>query len=255
MTDPALDMSWESMDATGVHEPRDPSTWLGRRSYGFGASEAHALLVICGKRFGDTAPRWMLDEYIRETKTRWGTMPFLLARKAGLRRATKPTSVTRAGTERERDVVAVWRETAHEITPLIDAASIRHTDDVPTEWMPIVDRECPQLTCTPDAWARDVISGDLVDVQIKCSTESYGTRYGGAPPHVITQLCATNACTGGRSSLLIEGVQWSADWRADGPVVAWPVERDDSVIADVRECARQCWERVRQVRALREAEV
>lgn len=232
-------------------DPRSPATWLGRRAYSFGASEAHALLVICGKRSADTCPRWMLDELVKETRTRFGAVPMLLARKAGLRRAQTQKRIMQIGTRREVEVLDHFRrEQAHLYD--LDADSIKHAFDVPDEWMPLIDRQCPQLASTPDAWGREIYEGLLIVIEVKCSYEPYAQRYGRCPPYYETQVQARMGAELGARGLLIEGEAWSNERVPDGPVTPWKIDRDDAVIDEVRACARELWPQVEALRAQKE---
>ena len=251
MTDALPSFDNEAMYEAPTCEPRDASTWLGRRAYHFGASEAHALLVICGKRSADTAPRWMIDEAIKETRTRFGSVPMLLARKAGLRRATRRNALMQAGIDREQELLERFRA-EHAASLMIDPASITHGSVVPREWFPLCDRQCRELASSPDdGWGRDMIDGSLVVLEEKCSYESYEHKYGGLPEYYRSQLVVRMGCEGASRSVLIEGVRWSNNRVPDGPVVPYEAQPDEALLHEIRSCARDLWTEVERLRARR----
>jgi hypothetical protein len=245
---PSCDPAAMAADLEAPGDPRDAATWLGRRAHHFGASEAHALLVICGKRSVETCPAWMRDELVKETRTRLGAMPMLIARKVGLRRPQTAKRVTTLGTQRERELLEAFR-IEHAASLMIDPDSIMHGSAAPQEWYPLPDRHCPQLACSPDdGWGRDALDGSLVVLEEKCSYESYLRRYGGLPEYYLSQLTVRMAIEGAARAVLIEGTCWSNDRVADGPVVTYEAGLDVALLAEIRACAREQWERVEELR-------
>jgi hypothetical protein len=64
------------------------------------------------------------------------------------------------------------------------------------------------------------------------------------------QVQAQYAVLGATAGGIVEGCGWAADWRGGlGPVVTHPVERNDAIIATIREAAEEGMERVRALKA------
>lgn len=234
-----------ALDVPPVAEPVPPPSdpWLARRALGFGASDVAALLVALGRRHAEDFPAWVRDA-AKPIRTRAGIVPRVLARKAGLAAYEAPSAVALEGIRRERELyseayrqarVAPWVA-----SPGLDPESLTYAPDaIPRECLPLVDRYERALSATPDAWARDLYGG-LVCVELKCSVQAVLHL----PPHYALQVQAQIAVMGAESGLLVVGQQWGASWAPDGPIAAWPVERDDAVIAEIREAAAEGWRRV-----------
>ena len=152
------------------------------------------------------------------------------------------------GNEREREVLERFRARCEAGAYAIDPDSIVHADAVPREWIPLVDRSCPQLASSPDAWGRDIYDGSLVVLEVKCSYEAYMRRYRGPPPHYDAQLQARMACEGGRVAMLIEGEWFANDRHEDGDVIGYDRAYDAITVAEIRAAARQQWEMVEELR-------
>ncbi len=62
------------------------------------------------------------------------------------------------------------------------------------------------------------------------------------------------AVMGGELSAVVEGAGWAAEWTGGtGPVRTWGdgdalIERDEALIAEVRECCDEGWARVEALR-------
>lgn len=231
--------------AAPVQPPADP--WLARRALGWGASDVPALLIALGARPADGAPRYIADRarVLRQTRG----YPRLIAEKALL---VAPYATGRAatrGTARERELLAHWRtllehgqyycDDERDVVP----ESVTHADALLRCAWPLVDRHCPPLTCTLDAWARDTWGCELV-AELKCSA----TERRELPWYWRDQLQAQLAVTGADYGLLVCGEYWSADYGHDGPVRVWPVQRDEDAIDEIRSAARVGWCMVEEAR-------
>jgi hypothetical protein len=237
-----------------VAPPDDP--WLARRQLTFGASDVPALLVAYGRRDGEAMTRTIRANANLIQLRGLPPTPRLLLEKAGLRRPLKsargPDTPRARGQRLEQQLLREWRVLvgAGQVpdAELLDAASVTHAAAVPREFFPLIDRRCPSLSATPDGWAYDVLGG-LVLLEAKCTVHAAGAP---RPHHVLqvqTQLAVTD-CTVG---LIVEGEGWGAAWKAgadgpSGPIRTWPVERDDEVIAEIREVATEAAARVRELR-------
>lgn len=210
-----------------------PDTWHGRRLLTFGASDVPALLYALGLEEPDaTTPR-----YVREAAGR------LFAVKAGIRKPRKAGAAADRGNDAEPKVVQEWNAGARGSWP-----TIVHASSVPREWLPLIDRHQPRLSCTPDAWCR--VAGELVNVQIK--TDQNAKRV--APDREwVWQVQTECAVTGSGGTLLVYGPGW-ASWNVHDrrPLTAWVIERDDAMIARIRTAAAEGWARVEAMRQGRE---
>ncbi len=248
MNDLALDIATTDaqLDARSVEPARDP--WLARRAYGFGASDVPALLLALGRR-GPDAPRYM-KENAKLVSARGRSVPRLLAEKAGILAPKKAGSAAAVGSAREVELLGEWRRLLEngqfycDAESLIDTTSIKHAGDVPREWFPLVDRTCPALTCTPDAWCRDTL-GELVGVELKCSRDERREL----PWYWRVQKQAQLAVTGETHGLVVCGEGWARGLESIGPIRVWEVARDEDVIAEIRAAAAAAWTVVEQLKA------
>lgn len=227
-----------ALDVPPVAEPVPPPSdpWLARRQLGFGASDTAALLIALGRRHTEDYPAWVRDA-AKPIRTRAGIVPRVLARKAGLAAYEAPSAVALEGIRRERELYsALYRMRYRGLDP----ESLTYAPDAtPRECLPLVDRYERALSATPDAWARDLYGG-LVCVELKCSVQAVLHL----PAHYALQVQAQIAVMGAESGLLVVGQQWGAAWAPDGPIAVWAVERDEAVIAEIREAAAEGWRRV-----------
>lgn len=252
----ALDFSHAAMEPPALSDayrppaPKDP--WLERRTMTIGGSEIGALLAAYGLAPMDAMlPSWLLKENV-EHYQRLG-IPKMLAQKAGLRRRTKGDVKTKdAGNALERELLATYRSTL--ARHRVDPRSIRHADTVPKQWFPLVDRACPALAVTPDAWAR-AVDGELAMIELKCTFKPLAIIR--APWHYRCQLQAEMAVCGARWGLLVMGEEWIAPetatsgWEARrGPVRAFAMGRDEAMIALIRTVATEAWSVVEKLRNL-----
>jgi len=252
--DLALDFSHAGMTPTAEAYAPTPiaDPWLTRRRLTFGASDAAALMIAVGRRPAADFPRWVQDA--ARPIAPW-KQPRLFVEKAGLVGPLKRSRPSELGLERERELVRTWsalvaRGVAGPDAELIDPASIVYVPDViPQELLPFVNRYATALSCSPDMLVRNVL-GVLGVADAKCNTDDYAERYGGAPPHYGLQLQVQMDTCAGEFGLVIEGSGWGAEWRDHddgspcGPVRTWPVEKDDAVIAELREAGEEGAERV-----------
>lgn len=238
--------------------PADP--WLARRALSFGASEVAVLLAALGRRPVESMPSYMQPDVKVTNRTRGVARIF--AQKAGLVAPRKRSAPAQRGLDLEPRLVLLWQQLVgrgHQRgAETIDASSVVYcADALPRELLPLVDRYCPRLTCTPDVLVRDVM-GALVCVDAKCTVRPLSGK-GGVPAHYALQLQAQMAVCGAEWAAILEGEGWSAEWRdvagePAGPVRTWPVERDDALIAEIREAAEEGWRVVERLRAEMEVE-
>ncbi len=239
--------------------------WLARRALTWGASEIATLLVALGMRHAEDFPdRVRKSARVVRGRRSGVKAPRIFLVKAGLEAEYASNGVADTGKARERELFRQWRERVRRGIAGRDASSLDPSslvwalDVLPIEAQPFVDRRCPALSMTPDAWARDVLGG-LVMVDTKCSVHAYGaheTRPGVQPHHVL-QLHGQMAVWDADHGLVVEGEQWGARWRDDGgepmgPIVTWPVPRDEALIGEIRKACALGWERVEELRAQRE---
>ena len=208
--------------------PEDP--WLARRRLTFGASEVPALLLALGLvPPTPTTPKYMVDLAKR-----------LFGVKAGTRKPASAGRAAQMGNDVEVELLRAWNA-----DPCSGYPAASHASSIPREWLPLVDRHCPRLSCTPDAWCRR--SGELVNVQIKTDVGG-GKRM--ITPWWRSQVQAEMAVTGSARSVLLYGGGWACDWmdRRERPV-AWVVERDEVEIERIRSAVIVGWNRVEQIMA------
>lgn len=237
MTDPALSMDLETMEAQArdAAAPVALDPWLERRRLTFGASEALALMIAVGAE----KPWPNTPAYI----TRRAQALFGL--KAGLRVEPRAGQAAALGQDAERPLIERWNRTRPHGFP-----AVTHVDAMPREWLPLIDRECPRLSWTPDGWAR--VLGANMPVEVKTDQRGHRTE----PDRSWRWQCqAAMAVSGAASVLVLYGPEW-ASWRGlDGyerPIVPWVVERDDEMIRRLREAAVVGWQRVEEMRRGRE---
>lgn len=234
------------------------ATWLERRSFGIGASDVPALLIAMGLRDGSDAPRYLTDRarhvVVAGDMSAQQTAPRLFAEKAGLVQPLKVGNAALAGIRREAELIATWRDLLsrsvyygeHERSLI--PRTVRRAE--PVQIMPLVDRRCPVLCATPDAWAEDVIE-QFVVVQAKCS---YGEKRE-LPWWWRDQVLAEMAVTGADWGVLVCGEYWARDGAppGDGPIRSWAIERDEVAISEIRDAARRGWAAVEALKAMEQA--
>jgi len=210
--------------------------WLARRAYGWGASEVAALLLAYDPR--DEETRAARRYHLVDAGIGRHGVPRLVARKAGLAVGRRQSSAMRVGQLREAELLA-HSEVASVYGAIVPA------DAAPREWYPLVDRECPELTATPDGWCRGP-SGELIAAEAKCTRDHPGREL---PWYWRVQLQAQIACMAAAAGLLVCGPGWVTG--ADTSPAWWLVERDAEEIDRVRRVARRAWEDVERIRARR----
>jgi hypothetical protein len=236
--DPTLDFSLDAMEAAidePVPPPEDP--WLQRRALGFGASDMPALVLALVDKTRE-APKYIADRARITNRTRG--YPRIVAEKAGLLAPLASGEAANRGTQRERELLEQWRlRLEHgsfycDAERLIDASRVRHSDVAMRCAMPWVDRFCPPLTATLDAWATDTLGAEVA-VELKCSASERREL----PWYWRTQMLA---------QLAVCGEQWAAWHGNDGPIRCWLVERDESAIDALRVAARAGWSMVEKLK-------
>jgi predicted phage-related endonuclease len=234
--------------------------WLSRRALGFGASDVPVLLIAAGLRSGDDAPKY-ITERTRHVVVGGGIegpelAVRLYAEKAGIVRPLKAGRAAAIGTKRERELLAAWRERLEHGQFYCDeerqiiTSSVRHADVAMRCAMPWVDRHCPRLVATLDGWAEDILDDEVV-LECKCTASERREL----PWIWEVQVQAQLAVSGGAWGLVICGELWAAEWvDVPGPIRAWPVQRDEKVIADIRGAVERGWLEVERLRAAAEKE-
>lgn len=228
----SFDLATMEAEAAEVRAPEAGDPWLTRRLLTFGASEVPALLIALGLDTPTpTTPRYVVDLARR-----------LFGVKAVTRKPQRAGRAAQVGNDVERELLESWNR-----DPRSGWAAATHADAVPREWLPLIDRHCPRLSCTPDAWLRQ--SGELINLQIK--TDVHGGKLA-VTPWWATQVQAEMAVTGAARSVLLYGGGWACDWaERKEPPVAWVVERDEAAIERIRSAVVAGWERVEQIKAAR----
>ena len=272
--DAAIDMSMAAMD--DVEPPEVPvdtgpdAAWRARRQHAFGASEIAALFIALGMRHAEDFPGFVRDEakIIRFGKQR---VSRIFLRKAGLKKPLASTPAMELGSERESELLRQWTERVRRgrcgrEAQMILPETVQYSSVVPREFYPLTAHGLKRLAVTPDAWARDKL-GDLVAIEAKCSFKPYADKYRAAAPHHVLQLHAQMLVLGAESGIAVEGERWcNSYWdvpvvnggepRLDrgpqhepgGPIVTWPVPRDERVIAEIERAIPLGWERVQELK-------
>lgn len=250
----ALDASVFSPEAHAataeeIAAPEDP--WLLRRKGAWGASEVPALLVALGRRDGSTGTKRMRD-HAKRIHTKLGDYPRMVLEKAGARAALSHAG----GGDRERELVATWARLGAKCAPFeLDASSVWHRDDeTPTaRWMaalhPLVDRRCVNLAVTLDAACFDQY-GDRGVIEAKCGDFAGHPHYlheRGLPWFLGTQAVSQMAATDCGFGLVLIGEGWA--YREQGAISAWPVQRDESLVDEIRAACVDGWAMVQEVKS------
>lgn len=223
------------------------SEWHARRAGGFGASDIPALMLALGG-CSEQAPRYLADRAKTISRGKGKGLSRIIAEKAGIVPALSAGSAAARGTARERELLEYWcalisSERSCEASSLMMPASITHADALLRCCWPIVDRRCPRLSATLDAWAVDELGAQVV-IELKCSA----TERLHLPWYWRAQVLAQLAVTGADYGLLVCGEMWSAWHGQDGPVRVWPIERDEGEIDALRELVRRGWAEVEAAR-------
>lgn len=242
MTLADLSCSPESMEADRVAGAPSGDQWLQRRHLLWGASDVPVLFAARGWLSAAALTDAQRKE-LEDCKRGAGRgVPKYLARKAGLMRDKKgqPQHETEAI---EKRLLSLWRERWAEDYG-VDPDSVRHSSDVPREFLPLVCRVCHVLGATPDAWGRDIYDGSLTGIELKAPPDreawaKWGERW-------TVQVHAQNGVCGYSRSLLVCGEEWAIPDRA-GRVTTTEIERDEQAILRTREAAVDAWETVRRL--------
>jgi hypothetical protein len=224
--------------------------------YGIGAGDVAPLMLALGKRDIGSAPRWMREKVA--PMKRMGNEPRFLLEKAGRAKRLAQGSSQTTGVRREAELFLRFVERVeqgHLAGLSIDPDSLVWGGGLPREFSPFFERQSP-LVARPDGWGR-TSDGALVTLSLKCARYGYDRPawWNGittAPWYLETQCQSEMGVLDSRLSLLIVGCGWirdDDDPRDDGDVLVLPVERDDVLIEECRDTARQSWARIQQLRA------
>jgi hypothetical protein len=228
--------------------------------YGIGAGDVAPLMLALGKRDPMTAPSWMRKKVA--PMLRMGNEPRFLLEKAGRVKRLASGDAQKTGVNREAELFLAFVEMVEQDDPKlpdvardIDPDSLVWGGALPREFSPFFERQSP-LVARPDGWGRRR-SGGLVTLSLKCARYGYDRPawWNGiteAPWYLDTQCQSEMGVLDSRHSLLIVGCGWIRDEddpRDDGDVLVLPVERDDVLIEECRDTARQSWARIQQLRA------
>ena len=240
MTDAALDMSIAGMTPAPRNAAAPASPWHARRLEGFGASDVAVLLAVTGRREMSTLPRYLADK-AKPLRTKHGPAPRVVLERCG-RPETKAGPAADIGKARERELLDAWAAT---LTPFddVEPASLRHSSDAPGWVWPYPDRRCPRLAASLDAWGRDSW-GDDIAIELKCSRAVRDAL----PWYWAAQVQAQLAASGLGLGLVVCGQEWSRSMTSTGPIDAWPVDRDEHVIDEIRASVVEAWAMVEKHR-------
>jgi hypothetical protein len=217
---------------------RAPDPWLSRRKLLWGASDLPLLFASRGwLSTGD-----LTKTQCAELQDNRAGIPRYLARKAGLMGDRKGQSQAKTLAS-ELKLLETWTP-RYALAAGVDPASVRHASSWPQEWMPLRDAECDSLGATPDAYGRDVYDGTLVMADCKCPPDDdawsrWGKRWS-------VQMQGQMAVTRASRALVIVGNRWAIPGAA-GSVTHHEVERDESVIARIREACEDAWATVQRL--------
>lgn len=252
-----LELAPEVVDAQ-LAEATPRRKHVSRGAYGFGGGDIAKLFLALGRRPLDSAPRWLREEV--EPMKRMGGHPRFLLQKAGRVKRRKSSHAQDVGVNREAELFLAWAESVaadHDSGPLpIDPDSPVWAGALPDEFPPLVDKDCPRLVARIDAWARTP-DGALVLPSLKCA------RYGFAKPawwngiteapwYYELQSQSEMAVCNADHALLVIGCGWIRDPddpREDGEIKPIRIDRNDALIAEIREAVFQGWAVVEQLRA------
>ena len=223
---------FDSLPVEPIGLPDDP--WLARRMLSFGCSEIPALLIAVGV----CEPTPITPRYVTDLARK------LFGVKAGTRKPSKGGRAASVGADVELELLLAWNADTWSGYPPAVPSNV-----APREWYPLVDRYCPRLSCTPDAWLH--VEGELVNVQVK--TDQHGGKK--APTREwIQQVQGEMAVTGSSRTVIVYGGGWACDWRDQRAYpVAFEVPRDDEMIEVIRNAAREGWAKVEGIRATMKA--
>jgi hypothetical protein len=228
------------------------------RSHAFGASDIASLFVGYGLRdpavLGDKARK----NGHRFARGRW-KLPRVVLEKAGaVQPLAYPEDVVNAGRDRERELALQWMKMVERGTAGPDAeyvvGPIRYVPDEPFPAV-YIDAVEFRLRVSPDVCAFDSLFGQRTTWDTKCSVHPYADKRGGVPLEHVIQLNAQWAAMDFGGGGIVEGVGWSAVWKArngeapPGPVRTWAVSRDERLIAEIRQVVGHAWADVVRVRA------
>ena len=124
----------------------------------------------------------------------------------------------------------------------VEPWSVRHADVLPKEYLPLVDRHCPRLTCTPDGFARDA-EGRLVHVEVKTTWKRHDERHDrGLWWGYRLQVLAGMTVTAAHAGVCVVGLGYASD--DDGQLAVHAVEGDADEVEQIRWACVEGWKRV-----------
>lgn len=236
MDDLSLDTATvDAQLAEVVHEPA--TGWHARRALRIGASDVPAVLLAYDPRpdEADTARAYHLAAAAPTTPREGLTIPFVLARKLGLRRPERMSSDAARGASREVELLERWASIrAHWYSGLRLASKM-----APWEMAPR-DLRSDWLQCTLDASAIG-FAGRVV-VEAKCTRDMPR----GLAWYWRAQVQAQMACTDASEAVVVVGPGWATG--ADAEPIWHVVDRDESEIARIRRACTMAGEDMMRAR-------
>lgn len=255
-----------SLDHATVAQQLAPPAYVPRRgrritrgAYGIGAGDVAKLMLALGRRPLDTAPPWLRDE-VRPVVRMGGESRFLL-QKAGRVKRRKQGAAQHVGVRREAELFLAWLDDVETLAPMpldVDPDSVMWAGALPDELPPWPDKECPRLCVRTDGWFRLVGDPVLCTLSLKCARYGYRTpawwsQCGDEAPWYYDLQCQSEmAALNAEHSLIVAGCGWirdSDDPRSDGPTKIIRVDRNETLIHEIRETVREGWERIEGLRA------
>lgn len=237
-----LSLDPETVAAQLADKPaRDP--WLVRRDFTWGASDVPALLLAYDPRPDEDRAalghhREAAAHAVKRKISRG--FPLCVERKA-LRKDLSSSLSMSAGKVREPLLFATWKDRCGP-----DFYGFAHASEVPSEWLPLVDRECRVLSATPDAWCRRVITDGLAMAELKCSFDEAPAEW---KWYHDAQLQAQIAVCSAESGVLVLGPGWADPKREMlAPPRFREVERDKEAIDRIRHVCLRAWSDVEEIR-------
>ena len=228
--------------------------WLANRAMTWGSSDIAQLMLAYGLAPVDAkVAAWMRDGAAYYQRLH---IPKLIAWKSGLMpEPSRDTAIKDEGNRLEQRVLSRWQFTqAHEH---VDPRTVQHATRLPQRILPLVDRRCPAIAVSPDAWAYGHLEGegararrDFVILEVKTTRDDLDAAPWGYVQQLGSQMDAMSADRG----MLLVGVRWLRDDLPDEErytaPITFAVPRDADETARRYEVATEALELVGQLGAV-----